>query len=43
MFARKKLGGMKIILELTVYVAIAAVMSALAAAYLENVLHVFYY
>ena len=35
--------GMKIITELFVYVAIAAIMSALAVTYLEEVMHVFYY
>jgi hypothetical protein len=43
MFAKKRPDGMKIITELFVYVAIAAVMSALAVAYLEEVMHVFYY
>jgi hypothetical protein len=42
-FDQKRLGGMKIITELFVYVAIAAVMSGLAVAYLEEVMHVFYY
>jgi len=42
-FAQKRPGGMKVITELFVYVAIAAIMSALAVAYLEEVMHVFYY
>jgi len=42
-FDQKRLGGMKIIGELFVYVVIAAIMSALAVAYLEEVMHVFYY
>lgn len=43
MFAKKRPDGMKIITELFVYVAIAAIMSALAVTYLEEVMHVFYY
>jgi hypothetical protein len=42
-FAQKRPGGMKVITELFVYVAIAAIMSALAVGYLEEVMHVFYY
>jgi len=34
---------MKAIAELIVYITIAAIMSALAVAYLEEVMHVFYY
>jgi hypothetical protein len=34
---------MKLIAELAVYIAIAAVMSAVATVYLEEVMHVFYY
>ena len=43
MFVKERLDGMKVIAELVVYVAIAAVMSALATLYLEEVMHVFYY
>ena len=42
-FDQKRPGGMKVITELFVYVAIAAIMSALAVGYLEEVMDVFYY